>query len=90
MRLLDINNLYSPTGGGVRTYHERRAAYHAQRGDVAYALVVPSDRAWHSREGGFERFGVPGLPLGSSGYRQIIGSRGLADHRLVELIKQGL
>src|SRR5690554_1829329 len=68
MRVCDINNLYSPTGGGVRTYLERKLRYYRERGDTPYGLMVPSLTPQHSVEGVCERYDLPALRLGSSGY----------------------
>jgi hypothetical protein len=29
MRIVDVNNGYSPRGGGIRTYHDRKLAFFA-------------------------------------------------------------
>ncbi len=42
--LLDFNNQFSFSGGGIRTYHLRKLEHFANRDDVQYSLVVPSDR----------------------------------------------
>lgn len=68
MRVCDINNLYSPTGGGVRTYHERKIRYYRGRPDVPYALMVPSLAPSVSHDGSIARYDLPALALGSSGY----------------------
>lgn len=44
LRIADFNNHFSFQGGGVRTYHLRKLAHLADRGDVRYALIAPSDR----------------------------------------------
>ncbi len=44
LRVLDFNSRFSFSGGGIRTYHLRKLRYFADRDDVAYSLVVPSDR----------------------------------------------
>ena len=81
MRICDVNNFYSPTGGGVRTYHERKLdffAEDAERGD-AYALVVPSDRqAITRRRAGAMLVELPARKVGDAGYRAITHSRDLA------------
>lgn len=68
MRVCDLNNLYSPTGGGVRTYHERKIRYYQDRGDTPYALMVPSSAPSHRQDGPIERFDLPSVALGGSGY----------------------
>lgn len=44
IHVCDINNFYSPTGGGVRTYHNEKLAYFQARDDIQYTLFLPSDR----------------------------------------------
>lgn len=75
MRVCDINNLYSPTGGGVRTYHERKIQYYAQRADTPYALMVPSLHPEYERQGQVERVGLPAVALGQSGYALTLSPR---------------
>ncbi|MCB9519431.1 MAG: glycosyltransferase [Myxococcales bacterium] len=79
MRILDVNNNYSPTGGGVRTYHDAKLRWFREEsaGDD-YAFVVPSDRFDLSRDGRVSVYHVPAVPLGGSGYRFIVSPRQLA------------
>ncbi len=42
IRLLDFNNFFSFTGGGVKTYHMHKLEYFGSRKDVHYTLVIPS------------------------------------------------
>ena len=72
MKVCDINNLYSPTGGGVRTYHEAKLRWFAERAEVDYALIVPGPRRKVEQIGRATRIEVPGVPLGGSGYRTIV------------------
>ena len=72
MKVCDINNLYSPTGGGVRTYHEAKLRWFSERTDVDYALIVPGPARKVEQIGRATRIEVPGLPLGRSGYRSIV------------------
>lgn len=78
MRVLDIDNNYSPTGGGVRTYHDEKLAWFRAQPEHAYGFVVPSDRSEVVRDGNVTVFHVPAVPLGSSGYRMIVRRRPLA------------
>jgi alpha-1,6-mannosyltransferase len=71
VRLIDVNNFYSPTGGGVRTYHERRREYYRKRDDVTYALVVPSSREARVVDGNTVTYEVPAIPIGA-GYRLVV------------------
>lgn len=52
MRIVDVNENYSPTGGGVRTYIDRKMGIMA---DMGHELIVlaPGDRTWiEERPGG--------------------------------------
>lgn len=77
LRICDVNNFYTPVGGGVRVYHERKLAYCRDR-DIPYCLVIPSDRDERLEQGSTVRHHVPAVRLGSSGYRLIVSSRALA------------
>lgn len=91
MKVCDINNLYSPTGGGVRTYHEAKLRWFSAREDVDYALIVPGPARKVEQIGRATRIEVPGLPLGRSGYRSILHANdltwalGLVQPDLIEL-----
>jgi len=71
MRICDVNNFYTPVGGGVRVYHDRKLAYCRDR-QIPYCLVVPSDRVERVTDGSTVRFHVPSVKLGGSGYRLIV------------------
>ncbi|MEZ4449500.1 MAG: glycosyltransferase [Nannocystaceae bacterium] len=77
MRICDVNNFYSPTGGGVRVYHQRKLDHYAAQDEHAYALVVPGSRASIERRGAATIYEVPALPAGGSGYRVIATRRHL-------------
>lgn len=77
MRICDVNNFYSPTGGGVRIYHQRRIDHFAAQDADAYALVVPGARAAVERRGPVTIYEVPALRAGGSGYRFIASRRHL-------------
>lgn len=81
LRVLDVNNNYSPTGGGIRTYHDRKRVWFRDAG-VPNALVVPSDRWERTADGPAITYHVPALPLGGSGYRFVVRRKHLA--RVVE------
>lgn len=44
LKLLDVTEFYSATGGGVRTYLEAKARWVADQPDLEHVIVVPSDR----------------------------------------------
>jgi len=77
MRILDINNFYSPTGGGVRTYHHKKREHFARDYGISTALVVPSNHYSKDVEGSSAVYNVPALPLGGSGYRMVIAGKWL-------------
>lgn len=71
-RVVDVNDFFCLTGGGVRRYHLEKLRFMAKRDDIEYHLLLPSQRA------GIEVFGharvhhVPALNLANSGYRLMI------------------
>ncbi len=78
LRILDLNNNYSPVGGGVKTYHHRKLAYYARRPDAINALAVPSDHdGVEELEGGNRLYHVKAPSLGGSGYRLITSAKRL-------------
>lgn len=53
MRIVDVNEFYSPTGGGVRTYLERKMAILAALGHELIVIAPgPADREERRSEGG--------------------------------------
>ncbi|WP_066652276.1 glycosyltransferase [Sphingomonas sp. CCH10-B3] len=64
MRIVDVNEFYSPTGGGVRTYIDRKMAVMA---DMGHELIViaPGRRDWvDDRRGGRIIYvKAPGMPF---------------------------
>lgn len=73
LRLLDVSNFWSPTGGGVRRYQMEKLAAFSDHPDVRYALVVPSDHRETEVHGHAALEHVPSAVLpGSDGYRQIL------------------
>ena len=43
LRVLDINNFYSPVGGGIRVYHREKMRWCRENG-VQCALVYPAGK----------------------------------------------
>ena len=77
MRILDVDNGYSPTGGGIRTYHDRQLAFFAARDDHDYALVVPGARDEVEQVGPRATvYRLRGVPVGA-GYRAMLSPRAL-------------
>lgn len=77
LRVLDVNNFYSPTGGGVRRYHQEKIRHLGGMKGVEYHLVVPSDREARIEQDGATLHHVPAVALGGSGYRFIVDARAL-------------
>ncbi len=82
---LDVNDFFSPTGGGVRRYHTEKLQHLGARSDVSYHLVVPSDRFGQEQHGGATLHYIPALPLGKSGYRAVIDP--LALRRIIRQVR---
>ncbi len=79
MRVLDLNNNYSPVGGGVKTYHHKKLEYFASREGLTNALMVPDDHdAIEPQPGGNVLYRVAAPPLGKgSGYRLAVSVKRL-------------
>jgi alpha-1,6-mannosyltransferase len=77
MRICDVNNFYSPRGGGVRIYHEQKLAYFESQDEHSYALVVPSKRSAVQRRGSASIYEVPALPYVNPDYRCLASPRPL-------------
>jgi len=41
-RIVDFNNMFSSSGGGVRTYHLKKLDFFSRRDDFDYTLIIPS------------------------------------------------
>lgn len=72
IRICDVNDFFSMTGGGVRRYHLEKLRYMARRDDVEYHLLVPSDHAGIEVHGNARIHHVPAMQLLQSGYRVMI------------------
>lgn len=77
MRILDVNSSYSPTGGGVKTYHRKKQEYFGLCTDHICALAVPGGKEGLDIRGGRRTYFLKSLPLLDSGYRMIVDSGGL-------------
>jgi alpha-1,6-mannosyltransferase len=42
LRIVDFNNFFSPSGGGIRTYHLNKLKYFSDYPGVSYSLIIPS------------------------------------------------
>jgi len=73
LRIVDFNNHFSFQGGGVRTYHLRKLDHLAGRDDVAYSLIVPSDRDAIERRGRARIIHLPAPRIpGHAAYRLLV------------------
>lgn len=72
IRVCDINDFFTMTGGGVRRYHLEKLRYMARQEDVEYHLLVPSAHSGVEIHGNARIHHVPALPLGRSGYRLVV------------------
>lgn len=77
MRILDVNSSYSPTGGGIRTYHRKKQEYFSLSTDHIYALAVPGREDGLEAAGDWRTYHLRSVPLLDSGYRMIVESGGL-------------
>lgn len=65
MRIVDVNELYSPTGGGVRTYLERKLAVMASLGHEQIVIAPGREDRMEERPGGGRIYFVkaPVIPI---------------------------
>ncbi len=77
MRILDVNSSYSPTGGGIRKYHDRKLEYFAAAKDDVAALAVPGTCDSLAEVSGSRVYSLRSIPLFVPGYRMIVDSGGL-------------
>ncbi|MDB5678644.1 glycosyltransferase [Sphingomonas bacterium] len=65
MRIVDVNEFYSPTGGGVRTYIDRKMAIMADLGHELICIACGKEDSVEERVGGGKIIYVksPGLPF---------------------------
>ena len=65
MRIVDVNELYSPTGGGVRTYIDRKMAILADMGHELIVIAPGREDAVEERPGGgrIHYVKAPGMPF---------------------------
>ena len=94
MRVLDLNNNYSPVGGGVKTYHHKKLQYFAAKDGLVNGLMIPDDHEAIEAQGdGNVLYRVKAPPLGkNSGYRLAISvkrMRAVVDHFQPDIIEMG-
>lgn len=74
MRILDVNNSYSPVGGGIRIYEHRKMEYFSASGEHSFALAAPFADPGKERRGLATIYRCDSLPLLDSGYRMTFSS----------------
>lgn len=83
LTVLDVNNFWSPTGGGVRRYELEKARVLGARDDLRFVFALPGSTSKSERISANVTFEHIGDSLPSRGqYRNIVVSQGL--RRVVE------
>lgn len=83
LTVLDVNNFWSPTGGGVRRYELEKARVLGARGDVRFIFALPATHTHSEQRGDNVVFEHVGESIRSRGqYRQIVRAKGL--RRVIE------
>ena len=77
MRICDVNSLYSPTGGGIRIYHDSKLNYFSEHTRHTASLVIPGKDDRLTCRGSTRVYTLKSIPLFQSGYRMIVDSGGL-------------
>lgn len=74
LKVLDCNNFWSPSGGGVRRYHLERMEYYKARTDVDYVFIMHDSRSYTEQIGPtayIEHLKVPKV-MGNWEYRYLV------------------
>jgi len=72
LRVIDINNFFSSTGGGVRRYHLEKLQALSDDPGLEYHVVVPSDRDEVEHYGRATIHHLPATNALGSGYRFLL------------------
>ncbi len=72
LRVVDVNNFFSATGGGVRRYHLEKLQALSEDPNLEYHVVVPSDRTEVERYGRATIHHLPATNALGSGYRFLV------------------
>jgi len=78
--LIDCNNFWSPSGGGVRRYHLEKMEYFKQRADVKYIFIMHDSQTYTEQIGEnayIEHLKVPKV-MGNWEYRYLVKSKTIA------------
>jgi alpha-1,6-mannosyltransferase len=77
VRICDIDSFYSPRGGGVRTYHDKKIEYFVRHSEHSYTLICPgSSRRLVYRAANVTVVELPG-PRVTDGYRLLFNAGSL-------------
>ncbi|MFT6883567.1 MAG: alpha-1,6-mannosyltransferase [Marinoscillum sp.] len=79
--IVDCNNFWSPSGGGVRRYHLEKMEFYKDRSDVKYAFVMHDERTYTEQIGEnafIEHLQVPKV-YGNWEYRYLVKSKPMVD-----------
>ena len=72
MKFCDISSFYSESGGGVRTYHEKKIEFFKRHREHDYMMIVPSGSCRVRKQGPSKVYEVRGFPLtNDAAYRQL-------------------
>ena len=74
MRILDVNNSYSPVGGGIRVYEHRKMDHFSRTGEHSFALAAPHIDPGKVSLSGATVYHCDSVPLLDSGYRVSLSS----------------
>lgn len=79
MKLLDVTEFYSPSGGGVRTYLSEKCRWLATHSDWEHVVVVPGSHDAESRWAQSHVYSLSGPAVPASpGYHFLVAGRKLA------------
>ena len=72
LKVLDINNLYSPTGGGIRIYHNEKLKW-CRNNNIQNMLLYPASSDIQLEDGAIR--GIKSPKLGKSGYNFFVNGK---------------
>lgn len=77
--LVDCNNFWSPSGGGVRRYHLEKMNYYKDRTDLKYVFIMHDTETYTEQIGAnafIEHLKVPKVP-GETEYRYLVSKKAI-------------
>ncbi len=72
LKVLDINNLFSPTGGGIRVYHNEKLKW-CRNNNINNLLLFPASSDIQLENGAIQ--GIKSPKLGKSGYNFFVNGK---------------